>query len=71
MALTSHKAMYFLKYEVTGLKDFSREIEVRFWWKKRLRRLALPRKAGGLSGRREGQSTCTAKFGYIRKPLNL
>jgi hypothetical protein len=26
-------------YEVTGLGDCSREIEVRFWWKKRLRRV--------------------------------
>jgi hypothetical protein len=26
-----------LKYEITGLEDCSREIAVRFWWKKSVR----------------------------------
>jgi hypothetical protein len=41
-------AVNLLKYEVTGLEDCSREIEVRFWWKKSLHEVLPVLFAGGL-----------------------
>jgi hypothetical protein len=46
--LASHNFYGPLENEITGLEDCSREIEVRFWWKKSLRQVLSVFLAGEL-----------------------
>jgi hypothetical protein len=45
-----------LKYEINGLEGCSREIEVRFWWKKSLPRVLSVFIAGELQDWKLGQA---------------